>query len=119
MTYSLDFRKKVLLTKEQENLTLLEVSKRFCVGVASVERWSKNIEPKRTRNKLPTKINWEKLAKDVEENPDDYQYERAKKFEVSRQGIGYALKRLKISYKKKRLNIQKQTKKLNKILKLK
>ncbi len=39
MTDSLDFRKKVLLTKEQENLTFLEVSKRFCVGSASVERW--------------------------------------------------------------------------------
>lgn len=119
MTYSVNLRKKVLLVKEQENLTFLEVSKRFCVGVASIERWSKNIEPKRTRNKLPTKIDWEKLAKDVEEHPDDYQYERAQRFGVSKQGIGYALKRLKISYKKKHLNIQKQTKKLNKNLKLK
>lgn len=76
------------------------MSKRFSVGVASVERWSKNIEPKRTRNKLPTKIDWEKLVKDIEEYPDSYQYERAERFKVSRQGIAYALKRLKISYKK-------------------
>jgi transposase len=101
MTYSVDFRKKVLLTKEQENLTFLEVSKQFRVGVASVERWSKNIEGKKTRNKLPTKMDWEKLVKDVEEHPDSYQYERAKRFGVSKQGIGYALKRLNISCKKK------------------
>ena len=100
MTYSLDLRKKVLLTKEQEDLTFLETSKRFCVGVASVVRWSKNIESKCKRNKNPIKINWEKLVKDVEEHPDSYQYERAERFGVSKQGISYALKRLNISYKK-------------------
>jgi len=47
MTYSLDFRKKVLEVKKRENLTLKEVSSRFSVGIASVVRWSKTESPKR------------------------------------------------------------------------
>ena len=42
----------------------------------------------------------EALRKDVEENPDHYQYERAKKFGVAQSTIFYALKRLAISTKK-------------------
>ena len=42
------------------------------------------------------------LKKDVEENPDSYQYERANKFSVSQRCIGYALRRLGVAYKKKR-----------------
>ncbi|WP_222430259.1 IS630 transposase-related protein [Gillisia sp. Hel_I_86] len=34
------------------------------------------------------------------DNPDHFQYERAKKFGVSQSAIYYALRRLKISYKK-------------------
>ena len=86
MTYSIDFRKKVLAIKAQENLTLLEVSKRFGVGQASVVRWSQDIEPKRTRNKPTTKLNWEALAQEVEEHPESYQDERAARFGVSQQG---------------------------------
>jgi len=42
----------------------------------------------------------EALKKEVEDHPDDYQYERAARFNVSQRGIGEALKRLKISLKK-------------------
>jgi transposase len=119
MTYSIDFRKKVLAIKEQENLTLLEVSKRFGVGQASVVRWSKDIESQRTRNKPPTKINWEALTQDVDEHPESYQYERAARFGVSRQGIAYALKKLKISRKKKPSTTHKQTHKHSRASKLK
>ena len=42
----------------------------------------------------------EALRKDVEDNPDHFQYERAKKFGVSPSAIYYALRRLKISCKK-------------------
>ena len=41
------------------------------------------------------------LRKDVENNPDAYQYERAEKFNVTQRAIGFALQRLKVSYKKK------------------
>ena len=109
MTYSSDFRKKVLSIKEQENLTFSETAKRFGVGQASIVRWSQSVEPKRTRNKPTVKFNWEALAQDVQEHPDSYQYERAARFGVSRQGIAYALKRLKISRKNKPSNTPKLT----------
>jgi transposase len=119
MTYSIDFRKKVLSIKEQENLSLSEVSKRFGVGQASVVRWSKNIEPQRTRQKPTVKLNWEALAQDVQEHPDLYQYERAARFGVSQQGIAYAFKKLKLSRKKKPSNIPKPTQKHSWFSKLK
>jgi len=42
----------------------------------------------------------EALRKDVEDYPDLYQHERAKKFGVGQSTIFYALKRLNISNKK-------------------
>lgn len=119
MAYSIDFRKQVLSLKEQEKLTFSEISKRFCVGIATVMRWSKSIEPKKTRNKPSTKINWEALLKDVEAYPDSYQYERAERFGVSRQGIAYALKRLKVSRKKKTFQHPKADKKKQETFKAK
>jgi transposase len=100
MTYSRDFREKVLLIKEKESLSFAKIAKRFDVGIASVVRWVKDIESKKTRNKPATKIDMEALKKDVEAYPDAYQYERAKRLNVSRAGVGHALKRLGVSYKK-------------------
>lgn len=100
MTYSRDFREKVLFIKEKESLSFAKVAKRFDIGVASIVRWAKNIESKKTRNKPATKIDMEALKKDVEAYPDAYQYERAKRLNVSQMGIGHALKRLGVTYKK-------------------
>lgn len=101
MTYSSDFRRKVLSVREKEGLTIAEVAARFCVGVASVVRWLKQPEPSRTRNKPATKIDMQCLARDVLDYPDAYQYERAKRLGVSEKGVGHALRRMGISYKKK------------------
>jgi transposase len=49
MTYSLDFRQKVLAIKEQEGLTGKETAVRFGVGVASITRWEKCLEPIRIK----------------------------------------------------------------------
>ena len=100
MTYSLDFRRKVLSVREQDDLTIFEVSTRFGVGIASVTRWLKRVEPQRTRSKPATKIDRIALARDVREYPDAYQAERAKRLGVSEKGIGHALRRMNISYKK-------------------
>lgn len=100
MTYSSDFRRKVLSVREQEGLTISEVAARFCVGVASVVRWLKHPEPKRMRNKPATKIDMQALARDVKDFPDAYQYERAQRLGCSAQGIAHALRRLKVTYKK-------------------
>jgi transposase len=100
MTYSLDFRRKVLKVREEEGLTIPEVAERFCVGIASVTRWLRVIEPRKTRNKPATKINMEALSQDVEQYPDAYQHERATRLGVSVQGINAALRRLGVTYKK-------------------
>lgn len=100
MTYSRDFRNKVLTIKEQENLSFSQVSKRFGVARDTVFRWSKNIVAKTKRNKPATKIDMEALQRDIETYPDAYQYERAERLQVSRNCVYFALKRLKVTYKK-------------------
>ncbi len=100
MSYSLDFRKRVLQLKEEKGMTFEETSQYFGIGIRTLFRWQRKIEPCQTRNKPATKIDMEALAKDIVERPDDYQYERAKRFGVSATGICLALKRLKVSRKK-------------------
>jgi len=100
MAYSLDFRRKVLSVRKAEGLTIAQVSVRFGVGIASVTRWLKRIEPQLTRIKPATKINRIALARDVREHPDAYLHERASRFGASVQGISHALRRMNITYKK-------------------
>jgi transposase len=100
MSYSLDFRKQVFKVKRKEGLTFQQTSDRFSIPIRTLFRWQNRIEPKTKRDKPPTKIDMEALARDVKENPGLYQYERAKKFGVGQSTIFYALKRLNISYKK-------------------
>ena len=98
MTYSKDFRQKVLRIKDQENLSFSKVAKRFGVARDTVFRWSKNIEAILKRHKPATKIDMEALKRDVEKHPDAYQYERAKRLGVCKSAIGYAIKRLGVTY---------------------
>lgn len=100
MTYSLDFRKRVLAVKEKKELSFSEASKRFDVPMRTLFRWKKRIEPKTKRNKPATKIDMVALKKNVEKHPDLYQYERAAHFGVTQSAIWFALQRLGISYKK-------------------
>ena len=73
---------------------------RHLSSIRTLFNWKKDLEPKEKWDRKSRKIDLEKLKKDVQENPDKYQYERAKEFGVSRWGIGKALKKLGISYKK-------------------
>jgi transposase len=100
MAYSIDFRRKVLEIKEREGLSFEKTALRFGISESSVFRWSKHLEPCLTRNKPATKIDMERLAQDVKQEPDAYQRERAERFGCSQRGIGEALKRLKITRKK-------------------
>jgi transposase len=102
MTYSLDFRKKVLEIKERDHLSFEAIALRFGVGKNTVFCWTKQLEPLTSRNKPAVKINMEALARDVELYPDAYQFERAERLGVSKSGIQVALKRLGLSRKKKR-----------------
>lgn len=100
MTYSLDFRKRVIAIKKKENISFQLVSERFGLGKNTVFVWSKKIAPLKNRNKLATKIQAELLKVDIELYNDAYQYERAERLGVSRSGIQKALRRLHITYKK-------------------
>lgn len=81
-------------------MSIEETALRFGISESSVFRWSKRLEPSRTRNKGATKIDMDALARDVEEQPDAYQHERAERLGCSQRGISTALKRLKITRKK-------------------
>ena len=100
MTYSLDFRKRVLQIKSEKSLSDAKLSDMFNVSMRSIIRWKRRIEPCSTRNKPATKIDMDKLKKDIENNPDSYQYERANIFKVSKSAICAAIKRLGITHKK-------------------
>lgn len=100
MSYSLDFRKRVFKLKAKKGLTFEETSQHFGIGIRTLFRWEKKIEPCLTRNKPATKIDMEALRKDIEERPDAYQHERAALFGVTPGAIGAALKRLGVSRKK-------------------
>jgi len=62
-------------------------------------RWSKSLIPN-VPQRSPTKLDWEAIKRDVEENPDSYIRERAAKFRVSFSGVQYALARLGLTRKK-------------------
>ncbi len=101
MSYSLDFRKRVFELKAKKALTFEQTSQHFGIGIRTLFRWEKKIEPCLTRNKPATKIDMDRLRKDVEERPDAYRHERAELFGVTPSAIGAALKRLGVSRKKK------------------
>ena len=103
MTYSIDFRKKVLSTRAKEGLSFAQTAQRFGISINSLFLWSKNLEPKHTKNRPSIKIDADALLEDIDKYPDAYNYERANRFNVSASGIRYAMKRLGITYKK---NIQ-------------
>jgi transposase-like protein len=76
------------LIKEPEHLSFEATAKRFGVGKKSLFRWSKQIEAQPTRHKPATQIDMEALKRDVDQDPDAYQYERAERLGVSPSGIG-------------------------------
>ena len=100
MAYSLDFRQRVFAYKEKHQLTFEQTSKHFDINIATLFRWKKRLEPCVTRNRPAIKVNMDALKKEIEDFPDDYQWEREKRLNVTQPGIHYALKRLKISVKK-------------------
>ena len=100
MTYSKDFRQNVLAYKDKNGLTFEQTSKHFDVAIRSLFRWEQQLEPCATRNKPATKVDMDLLLKDIDKNPDDFQWERAERLSVGQPCIHYALKRLKVTYKK-------------------
>jgi transposase len=100
MAYSEDFRKKVLEIMSIESLTAYQASHRFKINIKTVKSWQVSISRKAHSNRH-RKLSLEALKEDVENYPDAYQYERAKRLGVKQNTICKALKSLKITYKKK------------------
>ena len=109
MTYPLKFRQHVLSIKVREGLTFAQTAKRFCVGIATLTRWAKRIEPITNVKRPWIKIDIHRLAQDIRDFPDAYHYERARRLGVSARGICDAMKRLGVTYKKKSFTIQRRT----------
>ncbi|MGP4863739.1 IS630 transposase-related protein [Psychrobacter sp. T6-5] len=100
MTYSADFCAQVIKSVKQQGMSIRQACAFYDISKATLQNWLKEPSIKLTRNKPPSKILNEALLKDVEQYPDDYMYERAKRFGCSKSGIKTALKRLGISQKK-------------------
>ena len=99
MSYPIHFRKKIL-AKLEEGQSIRAVAQHFEINKNTIVEWKKRIEIKRTRPRKPSKVNDDALRADVEQYPDDYQYERAARFGCGTSTIGDALKRLNITIKK-------------------
>ncbi|CAA2929479.1 IS630 transposase-related protein [Arsenophonus endosymbiont of Bemisia tabaci] len=67
MSYSIDFRRKVIFTIEEEGLSIRETAKQFRIFCASVSRWINQIEPKASTTRQ-RKIDKSELIKDVEQS---------------------------------------------------
>ena len=105
MTYSVDFREKVL-SHIDSGATIEATSTLFSVGTTTIKQW------KRLRHQTgqlvgggrpsnPYKINSVKLKTFIKEHPDSFLNEIASHFNVTAPAIHAALKRLKITRKKR------------------
>ncbi|OZI14597.1 hypothetical protein CE195_07600 [Sodalis-like symbiont of Philaenus spumarius] len=69
MSYSMDFRRKVRSTLEDQGLSIRETAKQFRIGLASVSRWINQIHLKvsTTRQRKIDKSEW---IKDIKQYPN-------------------------------------------------
>ena len=65
MTYSIDFHRKVLSVQKSEKLSFKETAERFQIGIDTVTRWHRRIEPQQSGSRR-RKIDKEALLRDVE-----------------------------------------------------
>ena len=109
MAYSKDF-KRLVLSKLGQGWTYRQAAQEFGIAPSTILTWKQApdsaIKPKTTRTR---KISRDALLADVEEHPDAYCSERAKRFNCSAAAIHKALKRNGISLKKRARAIRKQT----------
>lgn len=96
--YSQDFRKQVLLTLKK-GYSLRQVASDFNISKTTIQNWKRNFVPKDNKAGRPEVIDSKALLRDIEVDPDAYQYERAERFGCSRSGMSRCLKRLNISKK--------------------
>jgi putative transposase len=104
--YSLDLRSRVIKRVKSGKESHQQIADSFEIGVATLRRWIKlNKDYGSLSHKIPTttrprKVDYKKVEKFIENNPDKTLKELAIKFGVVESVIFYILKRLGITYKK-------------------
>lgn len=104
MAYSIDFRERAIAFINKGH-TGKELYEAFKIYPSEVNKWRKllketgSLKPQYSKTRV-RKINLQNLKQAVEEQPDAYLYELARKFGCTKQAIFYALKRLKLTFKK-------------------
>jgi transposase len=101
MSYSLDFRQKVMAMKQKHGWTFEKTCQHFEISMRTLFRWSNKIEPIKKYTIRKSKIEKDVLLKDVEMYPDSYISERAERLGVSKSAMQRYLKKFNITYKKK------------------
>jgi len=102
--YSEDMRNRALRYRETHSDT--ETSEVFGVSKNAIRQWQKleketgGVKPKELK-RSGRKIKESELKGDVETHPDDFNWERAKRFGCTEEGIRKAMKRNKLTRKKK------------------
>ena len=99
MSYPIHFRKKIL-AKLEEGQSIRAVAQHFEIDKNTIVEWKKANRNKKNSTKKPSKVDDDALRADIEQYPDDYQYERAARFGCGISTIGDALKGLNITVKK-------------------
>lgn len=107
MSYGADYKKRTIEYRKEGN-TLESTRKVFKVAVSTIRKWEKQYESEEGFAKKPLnrgfkKIDPQKLAEHVEQQPDAYLREIAEVFDCNESAIRQALKREGIT-RKKRLN---------------
>lgn len=100
MTYSVDLRKRVVDFVATGG-SKAEASRRYEVSLWCVNDWCKrkNLAPSPQLGRK-RKLDWDALAKHIQEYPDALLRERAQYFGVHTSAIGYAKKQMKLTRKK-------------------
>ena len=89
----------MILSKVVEGDSVRQLADEYQISTNTIQRW-KTYPERKSRKSTPNKIDDDKLRADVKIYPDDYQYERPRRFNCSQRGIGIALKRIGITQKK-------------------
>ena len=104
--YSLDLRIRVIGNLIEGNITQLAAADIFKVSLRTVKRWVKlhkktgSIKPKIAISTKPRKVDYKKVKKFIEKNPDKTLKEIGERFKVTDKAVWYIVKQLGITYKK-------------------
>jgi len=120
MAYDEKFRRKAVEYKDNEH-TFKQLKETFGISSSTYYKWKKNkvnsgfyVLPKTAKATRRRKVDPDVLMKIVEEKPDLFLHEIAKKFDCSVVAIFKRLKQQKMTLKKRRSHIRKNPNKQEK-----